>query len=341
MRLTGWIETLANAGVMRNCKRWVNGRFALTAVPLLLGGCRAVVLDPSGDVAAQQRDLVLQSTGLMLLVIVPVIALALVFAWRYRASNRTARYEPDWDHSTQLELVIWAIPLLIIICLGALTWVSTHLLDPYRSLTRLDKGRAVPAEVIPLQVEVVALDWKWLFIYPQYGIATVNEMAAPVDRPITFHITSANVMNAFYVPALAGMVYAMPAMQSQLHAVINKAGVYDGFSANYSGAGFSGMRFAFRGVAAADFDAWLEQARQSPATLDRTAYLELMRPSENVPVRRFGHADSTLFQAVVGLCVQSGRACARQTMAMDTAGGAAGSQAALRSAPSRPEGVQP
>jgi cytochrome o ubiquinol oxidase subunit II len=339
MRLTEWIATLANVGAMSSCKRLVNAQFALTTAPLLLGGCRAVVLDPSGDVAAQQRDLVLQSTGLMLLVIVPVIALTLVFAWRYRASNRAARYEPDWDHSTQLELVIWAIPLLIIICLGALTWVSTHLLDPYRSLTRLDKGRAVPAEVVPLQVEVVALDWKWLFIYPQYGIATVNEMAAPVDRPITFHITSANVMNAFYVPALAGMVYAMPAMQSQLHAVINKAGSYDGFSANYSGAGFSGMRFAFRGVAAADFDAWLEQARQSPATLDRAAYLELMRPSENVPVRRFGHADSTLFQAVVGLCVQSGRTCARQT-AMDMARDPAGSQAALR-APSRPEGVQP
>ena len=216
------------------------------ALPLLalLGACDAVVLSPSGDVAMQQRDLVLISTGLMLLIILPVMALTVLFAWRYRAANKEARYEPDWDHSTQLELIIWAAPLLIIICLGALTWVGTHILDPYRPLGRLDASR--PTQVLgkPLEVQVVALDWKWLFFYPEYGIATVNELAAPVDRPIMFRITSSSVMNSFYIPALAGQIYAMPGMETKLHAVINKPGDYAGFSANYSGAGFSGMRFA-------------------------------------------------------------------------------------------------
>lgn len=275
------------------------------------------MLDPSGDVAVQQRDLLVQSTLLMLVVIIPVIVMTIVFARRYRASNQAARYEPDWDHSTQLELVIWSVPLIIIICLGAMTWVTTHLLDPYRGLTRIDARRAVPADVSPLQVEVVALDWKWLFIYPQYGIATVNEMAAPVDRPIAFRITSANVMNAFYVPALAGMVYAMPAMQSQLHAVINEAGDYEGFSANYSGAGFSGMHFRFHGLSATAFDAWIDESRRSPDVLDREAYLALVRPSENEPVRRFSRSDANLFQAIVGLCVEPGRMCMSQMMSID------------------------
>ena len=178
------------------------------AIPamLLLSGCDVVVLSPSGDIAAQQGWLILVATALMLIVIVPVIAMTLLFAWRYRASNRKAKYTPDWDHSTQLELVIWGVPLLIIIALGAITWISTHLLDPYRPLERLDANRAVPEGVEPLEIQVVALDWKWLFIYPEYGVAVVNEAAAPVDRPIRFSITASSVMNAFYGPALAGMI---------------------------------------------------------------------------------------------------------------------------------------
>ena len=146
------------------------------------------------------------------------------FAWRYRQSNKEATYTPDWDHSTQLELVIWAAPLLIIIALGALTWISSHTLDPFRPLRRLDAARAIPAQVKPLTIEVVALDWKWLFIYPEQGIATVNEVAAPVDVPINFKITASSVMNSFFVPALAGQVYAMPGMQTQLNAVMNSPG---------------------------------------------------------------------------------------------------------------------
>ncbi|MGH8629559.1 MAG: ubiquinol oxidase subunit II, partial [Burkholderiales bacterium] len=228
----------------------------LLLLPLLavLAGCDAVVLRPSGDIAAQQRDLVVWSTILMLLVIVPVMLLTAVFAWRYRQSNRDAVYDPEWHHSTQLELVIWSAPLLIIIALGALTWIGTHTLDPYRPLSRLDASRPLPADVKPLKVQVVALDWKWLFIYPEQGIASINEMAAPVDVPIEFQITASTVMNSFFVPALAGQIYAMPGMQTKLHAVINRAGDYEGFSANYSGEGFSHMRFRFAGVSAAGFE---------------------------------------------------------------------------------------
>ena len=232
----------------------------IAALPLL-SGCNAVLLSPSGDVALQQRNLIIISTVLMLLIIVPVILLTFLFAWRYRANNTAAHYDPEWNHSTVLELLIWAAPLLIIIALGALTWVSTHQLDPYRPLARLSEGREVPPGTKPLVVEVVALDWKWLFLYPEQGVAAVNEMAAPVDRPIQFKITSSSVMNSFFVPALAGQIYAMPGMQTTLHAVINHPGEYEGLSANYSGAGFSGMRFRFHGVDQAGFDRWIAGAR--------------------------------------------------------------------------------
>ena len=172
----------------------------------MLCACDAVVLNPSGDVAQQQRDLLVDSTALMLIVIVPVMVMTVLFAWRYRQSNRAARYEPDWDHSIHLELLIWAAPLLIIIGLGGLTWVGTHLLDPYRTLGRIKPGESVAYAARPLRVDVVALDWKWLFIYPEYGIATVNELAAPLDRPIEFRITAAAVMNSLFIPTLAGQV---------------------------------------------------------------------------------------------------------------------------------------
>ena len=205
----------------------------------MLGGLQHVVMNPHGDVALQQRNLIITSTALMLLIIVPVIALTLLFAWRYRQSNTEATYEPDWDHSTALELVIWGAPLLIIIALGAMTWISTHLLDPYRPLQRIDAQAPGAGQHQAAGGQVVALDWKWLFIYPEQGIATVNELAAPVDGRSSSRSPSSNVMNSFYIPALAGQIYAMPGMETKLHAVINKAGDYDGFSANYSGAGFS------------------------------------------------------------------------------------------------------
>jgi cytochrome o ubiquinol oxidase subunit 2 len=293
------------------------------SIPLLalLSGCQAVVLSPAGDVAEQQRNLLLISTGLMLLIIIPVIALIFLFSWRYRHNNIDARYEPDWDHSTQLELVIWAAPLLIIICLGAITWTGTHLLDPYRPIERVSSGQPIRAGTDALQVQVVALDWKWLFIYPQLGIATVNELAAPVDRPISFQITSSSVMNSFYVPALAGQIYAMPAMETKLYAVINKPGDYEGFSANYSGAGFSGMHFRFHGLASQDFDAWVAKAKNSGENLDRDGYLKLEKPSEDEPVHYYSSVQADLYHDALNLCVEPGKMCTDEMMRIDSNGG--------------------
>ena len=288
---------------------------------LALSGCDFVVLAPAGDVAAQQRDLVVISTVLMLLIVVPVMALTALFAWRYRQSNAAARYEPEWDHSTQLELVIWSAPLLIIVCLGAVTWMGTHLLDPYRTLGRIAADRPVESGRAPLEVEVVALDWKWLFIYPDYGVATVNELAAPVDRPVSFHITASSVMNSFYIPALAGQIYAMPGMETSLHAVVNKEGAYRGFSANYSGAGFSGMHFAFEALTNEGFDAWIARAKASGNTLGRSDYLELERPSMNDPVRRYAAVERELFNAVLNMCVEPGKMCMSEMTAIDAKGG--------------------
>jgi cytochrome o ubiquinol oxidase subunit II len=295
----------------------------LTLLPLAaaLSGCNFVVLSPAGDIAVQQRDLVVVSTLLMLLIVLPVMVLTALFAWRYRQSNEAARYEPEWSHSTRLELVIWSAPLLIIICLGSLTWVATHLLDPYRTLARIAPDRPIDPAVEPLEVDVVALDWKWLFIYPKYGVASVNELAAPVDRPIDFHITASSVMNSFYIPALAGQIYAMPGMEAKLHAVINQAGSYKGFSANYSGAGFSGMRFAFQALNDTGFDDWIARAKSGGGALGRTAYLELERPSENLPVRHYASVDGDLFQAIVNMCVETGKMCESEMMSIDERGG--------------------
>jgi len=295
---------------------------ALAAVAPLLAGCDTIVMKPHGDIAVQQSQLIVTSTLLMLLIIVPVIALTLFFAWRYRQSNTEATYTPDWDHSTRLELLIWGAPLLIIIALGAITWISTHRLDPYRPLDRIAADRPLPAGIRPLVVEVVSLDWKWLFVYPEQGIATVNELAAPVDRPIEFRLTSSNVMNTFYVPALAGMVYTMPGMQTELNAVINRAGRYEGLSANYSGAGFSHMRFAFLGLSDADFGKWVETNRAQGQALDRAAYLKLEQPSEREPVRRYASVDKGLFGAILNRCVDGEKMCMHQMMAIDAAGGA-------------------
>ena len=195
----------------------------LLLIPLLvLGGCNLVLLDPSGDVARQQSDIMITTTIIIALIIVPVLIAIAVVAWRYRASNKHASYDPDWDHSPQLELWVWAGPLLIIIAVGAVSWIGTHQTDPYRALDRIAPGKPVPADVKPLEVDVVSLRWKWLFLYPQYGIATVNELAAPVDRPIRFKLTGDTMMDFFFNDTATTEIYTMPGMQTVLHGVINK-----------------------------------------------------------------------------------------------------------------------
>ncbi|TFW33729.1 ubiquinol oxidase subunit II [Massilia horti] len=282
-----------------------------------LAGCNAVVMNPSGDIAKQQAHLIVISTLLMLLIIVPVIILTIAFARKYRASNKDAKYEPDWDHSTKLELVIWGAPLLIIIALGLITWIYTHKLDPYRPLERIDHMRPISTSTKPLEVQVVAMDWKWAFFYPEQGIATVNELVLPVDVPVRFKITATSVMNAFYVPELAGMIYAMPGMETELNAVQNKPVKSEGFSANYSGAGFSDMRFGYRGVTQADFDSWVQSVKSGGGELNRTNYLELEKPSIKDPVRHYGTVEPTLYNLVLNRCVADGSVCMNKMMADD------------------------
>jgi cytochrome o ubiquinol oxidase subunit 2 len=295
------------------------GRLALLPLPALVAGCQSAVLDPAGDVALQQRNLIYISTALMLLIIVPVMILTVVFAWRYRKGNKDATYDPHFDHSTTLELVIWSAPLLIIIALGALTWSSTHLLDPFRPLNRISATKAAIPNDKPLRVQVVSLDWKWLFIYPELGIASVNELALPVDRQVRFDMTSSNMMNTFYAPTMAGMVYTMPGMRSTLHAVVNKPGDYEGMSANYSGAGFSYMRFRLRARDQGGFDRWVSEVRARGLPLSTANYLKLERPSEKVPVMHFARVQPALFNRIVERCVTPNTPCMGAIMARDRA----------------------
>ncbi len=281
------------------------------------------MLNPAGDIAAQQGDLVVTATLLMLVIIVPVILLTLLFAWKYRQTNTEAEYDPEWHHSTTLEMVIWSVPLIIIIVLGTITWISTHKLDPYRPLDRISPTQPLNAEVKPLEVQVVSLDWKWLFLYPEQGIATVNELAAPVDRPIVFKLTASKTMSAFYVPDLAGMIYTMPGMQTELNAVINKEGTYKGLNSHYSGAGFSGMTFKFLGLSNEGFDAWVQKAKTEGQALDAAKYLDLVKPSERNPVTRFSSVQDGLYDRILNMCVEEGKMCMNHMMAIDAKGGAA------------------
>lgn len=288
---------------------------------LLLGGCKAVLLSPSGDVALRERDLIIASTLLMLLIILPVMIATLIFAWRYRATNTTAAYDPDWHHSTQLEMLIWTAPLLIIVALGAITWSGTHLLDPFRPLHRLGTGKPLAAGVKPLRIDVVALDWKWLFFYPAQGIATVNDLYLPTDVPIDFHLTSATVMNSFFIPALAGQIYTMAGMETRLSLVVNEPGDFNGLSSQYSGAGFSHMNFGTHGVSQADFDKWVAKSKDNKATLDAKTYAQLEKPSEQVPATVYGSFTPGLFEKILNLCPHPGQMCQTEMMHIDATGG--------------------
>lgn len=306
---------------MREDKRKSTARrMLLLPLAALLSACDRAVLNPAGDIALQQRDIIYISTALMLLIIVPVMALIVVFAWRYR-KGKGATYDSNFDHSTALELIIWSAPLLIIICLGALTWWSTHLLDPFRPLDRIAATKALDPKQKPLTIQVVSLDWKWLFIYPEQGIATVNELALPVDRQVRFDLTSTNMMNTFYAPTLAGMIYTMPGMRSTLHAVINREGTFDGMSANYSGAGFSHMRFKLYGVSQAGFDGWVARVKASGPALDTQRYLELEKPSERVPALYFSGVDAGLFDRIYNRCARPGTPCMSDVMRQDRKAG--------------------
>jgi cytochrome o ubiquinol oxidase subunit II len=226
----------------------------------------------------------------MLAVVVPTIVATLAFAWWFRASNTRARYLPDWVYSGRIELIVWGIPLLVIMFLGGLIWVGSHDLDPFRPLRSASK---------PTEVQVVSLDWKWLFIYPEQGIASVNQLVVPAGVPVHFSLTSASVMNAFFVPRLGSMIAVMNGMVTQLHLEAAHAGDYYGQSAQYSGDGFSDMHFTLRAVAEDEFARWVTTAQQAAPTLDRPAYISLSRQSRNVQPFTYRAVEPDLFEAVV------------------------------------------
>jgi cytochrome o ubiquinol oxidase subunit II len=265
--------------------------FISASLMLLLSGCSNLdILNPKGSVGLAERDLIATSTWAMLIVVVPVIALTLWFAWRYRASNKNAEYKPGWTHSTGIEIAVWTIPTLIILFLAVLTWKSTHELDPYRPLE---------SQVKPINVEVVALDWKWLFIYPDLGIASVNQLAIPVGTPVNFRITSDTVMNSFFIPQLGGQIYAMAGMQTRLHLIADHSGDYAGLAANFSGKGFSDMKFRTLATSPEDFNAWVAKVRASSDRLDMDRYHAVSEPSQKDPVRYFSTVDPKLFNNII------------------------------------------
>ena len=264
---------------------------AIAALALLAGGCdRAVVLNPKGPIADAERGLLFDAFAVMMIVIVPVIVLAFVFAWRYRASNRNARYEPTWDYSAKVDAVVWIVPALIVVAVGILVWRSTHKLDPYREIASQQR---------PVDIQVVGQDWKWLFIYPEQGIAVVNQMAIPTGRPISLRITSDTVMNSFYVPALAGQIYAMAGMQTRLQMLADQPGKFVGRNTQYSGGGFSNQHFEVLATSQAEFDAWVAKAKQSPDKLDAATYARLAQKSRDNPVVYYSTVEPRLFDTII------------------------------------------
>ena len=233
----------------------LNPRWPVVFGAMLVASCQpAGLLDPQGPIASAQLLLLINSTAIMLVVVVPVILATLWFAWWYRASNPHATRASDEGFEGRVEFVVWSIPVLIVILLGGVIWISSHQLDP---------RAPIPAKADPLRVEVVALDWKWLFIYPDQGVAAVNQLVIPVGTPVNFRLTSATVMNSFFVPQLGSQIYTMGGMTTHLNLLADHPGEYPGFSAMFSGDGFSEMRFVAKAVPPGDFDAWVPQVRGS------------------------------------------------------------------------------
>ena len=255
-----------------------------------LAACsRAGVLDPQGPVSSAERLILLNATGIMLVVVVPVIVLTLAFAWWYRASNTRAAYQPDWEYSGRIELVVWSIPTMVVILLAGVAWIGAHDLDP---AAKLD------STVSPLRIEVASLDWKWLFIYPDLQVATVNQLMVPAGTPLQFELTSATVMSAFFVPQLGTQIYTMPGMTTRLNLLADHPGVYPGLSSHFNGDGFSDMRFVVQAVTATAFKSWVARTRSAMPALDAAAYTQLARPSSHVDSQSYGSVDAMLFEHI-------------------------------------------
>ena len=256
-----------------------------------LSHTQIAVLSPAGPIADKQRSLLFLATGVMLLIVLPVFGLTFYIAWKYRASNTAANYQPDWDHDFKLEAIWWGFPCLIVVGLGFIAWSSSHSLDPFKPLQ---------SSIRPLTVQVVALQWKWLFIYPEQQIASVNFLQIPTGRPVNFEVTSDAPMNSFWIPRLGGQIYAMSGMSTQLHLMASKSGDYRGSSANISGLGFTNMHFIARAGSDADFTNWVLQAKVSPNLLNSREYERLARPNSVKQPIYYSSYQSDLYNSVVG-----------------------------------------
>lgn len=263
----------------------------LAALVVYLHRHSVAVMSPDGSISRQERNLMFLVLALCAVVVIPVFALTVAIALKYREGNkRPKKYQPNWDGSRKLELTWWGIPIAIITTLAIVAWFSSYRLDPFKTLASSNPS---------MEIQVVSLDWKWLFIYPKQNIATVNYARLPVNTPVDFHITSDSVMNSFWIPNLGGQMYSMPGMDTQLNLVANKAGNYYGSSANISGQGFAGMHFTAAATSKADFDSWVKSVKQSTYNLDFATYQNLAKPSQNTPVTYYASTAPGLFDYVV------------------------------------------
>jgi cytochrome o ubiquinol oxidase subunit II len=283
-RSTGRTRIRSTRAIVARC-------VAVAVVPVLLAACQPAILDPQGVVGVANKTILIDSVAIMLAIVVPTIAATFAFAWWFRASNTRATYLPDWEYSGRIELIVWSIPLLVIILLGGVAWIGSHELDPARPLE---------SDVPPLRIRAVSLDWKWLFIYPDQGVATVNQLVVPAGVPLHFALTSGSVMNAFFVPQLGSMIYTMNGMTTQLHLQADASGTFLGLSSHFSGDGFPGMHFDVQAVPADKFTAWIDTARNTgSSTLDAASYTELAKQSTNVAPSTFRAVDPHLFHQIV------------------------------------------
>jgi cytochrome o ubiquinol oxidase subunit 2 len=275
---------------MRARSRFWVARSATLVAPILLAACQPGVLNPAGPIAAADRTILIDSVLIMLAIVLPTIALALGCAWWFRAGNTRARFMPNFVYSGQLELLVWGIPLLTIMLLGGVAWIGSHQLDPYKPIVS-----KTPA----LNVQVVSLDWKWLFIYPDQHIASVNMLEIPAGTPVHFSLTSASVMSAFFVPQLGSMIYTMNGMTTQLNLQADKQGVFQGLSSHYNGDGFAGMHFEVHAVTQAEFTAWVTATRGTGPTLDTASYSALAKQSLSVTPFTYRQTEDGLFDHIV------------------------------------------
>jgi cytochrome o ubiquinol oxidase subunit II len=263
--------------------------FVAALIPVT-SACNRGILDPVGPVGQAEKMILVNSTAIMLAIIIPTMIATVAFAWWFRRGNKKATYRPDWEYSGAIELVVWGIPLLTIMLLGGITWIGSHALEPSKPLD---------SPVQPVRVDVVSLDWKWLFIYPEQGIATVNQLVVPAGTPVSYRLTSATVWNVFFVPQFGTMIYTMPRMTTRLHLQADRPGVYNGLSAHFSGDGFPGMQFKAQVLPPEQFAVWAQGARGQGQALDGRAYAELAKPTSYVKPMTYGAVAPGLFDAIV------------------------------------------